>query len=69
MNLIMLCYNFMRTKNILGYEKMFEAIKNWQPDYSKVVCLFKKRFIRPFYSPIRPAFFTRNYLLPFCKAA
>ena len=27
-NLIMFCYNFMRTKNILGFEKMLETIKN-----------------------------------------
>jgi hypothetical protein len=28
MNLIMLCYNFMRTKNILGFEKMMKANPN-----------------------------------------
>jgi len=28
MNLIMFCYNFMRTKNILGFEKMLQTIKN-----------------------------------------
>jgi len=37
MNLIMFCYNFMRTKNILGFDKMLETIKNWQPDYRKIV--------------------------------
>jgi transposase len=41
MNLIMLCYNFMRTKNILGFEKMLEAIQNWTPDYNKVICVLK----------------------------
>jgi transposase len=46
MNLIMFCYNFMRTKNILGFDKMLQAIQNWQPDYSKVVCAIKKAFIR-----------------------
>ncbi len=35
MNLIMFCYNFMRTKNILGHEKMLQAILNWKPDYNK----------------------------------
>jgi hypothetical protein len=44
MNLIMLCYNFMRTKNILGIEKMLQAIQNWQPDYTRVVCGLKKSF-------------------------
>lgn len=38
MSLIMFCYNFMRTKNILGYEKMLQQIKNWIPDYDKVIC-------------------------------
>ena len=38
MNLIMLCYNFMRTKNILGFNKMMEAIRNWTPRYNKNSC-------------------------------
>ena len=38
MNLIMFCYNFMRTKTILGMEKMLKAIENWTPDYDKVIC-------------------------------
>jgi transposase len=46
MNLIMFCYNFLRTKNILGFDKMLEAIKNWQPDYSKVVCALKSAFMK-----------------------
>src|SRR5450432_2576855 len=41
MNLIMLCYNFMRTKNMLGFEKMLKAIQNWTPDYDKVICVLK----------------------------
>jgi len=41
-SLIMFCYNFLRTKNILGFEKMQQAISNWIPDYSKVVCSIKK---------------------------
>ena len=49
MNFIMFCYNFMRTKNILGFEKMLKAINNWQPDYNKVVCLFKTAFITIIY--------------------
>ena len=50
MNLIMLCYNFMRTKNILGFEKMLKAIENWQPDYNKVVCALKTAFTKMIYS-------------------
>ncbi len=39
MNLIMFCYNFLRTKNILGFEIMLNTIKNWQPGYSKKGCI------------------------------
>jgi hypothetical protein len=41
MNLIMFCYNLMRTKNILGFKKMLKAIQNWIPDYDKVTCVLK----------------------------
>jgi hypothetical protein len=37
MNLIMLVYNIKRTLSILGFEKMLQAITNWQPDYSRIV--------------------------------
>ena len=50
MNLIMFCYNFMRTKNILGFEKMMHAIKNWSPDYNKVTRFIKTAVIRSIYS-------------------
>ena len=46
MNLIMFCYNFMRTKNILGFEKMMKAIQNWQPNYGKIVCAIKTAIIK-----------------------
>jgi len=49
MNLIMFCYNFMRTKNILGFEKMLQTIKNWEPDYSKVVGALKNGLIKMIY--------------------
>ena len=50
MNLIMFCYNFMRTKNILGFEKMLKAIQTWQPDYRKVVCTIKTAIIKCIYN-------------------
>ena len=50
MNLIMFCYNFMRTKNILGFEKMMLAIRNWSPDYNKVPGFIKTAVIRSIYS-------------------
>jgi len=57
MNLIMFCYNFMRTKNILGAEKMQQAIEKWTPDYSKAVCTLKKLFKRIIYSKTEPLIF------------
>lgn len=57
MNLIMFCYNFMRTQNILGFDKMFAAIKNWQPDYSKIVCALKNGFIKMIYIQNKPSRF------------
>ncbi len=69
MNLIMLCYNFMRTKNLLGYDKMLLALSNWQPDYNKVVGLIKKCIVQPFYNLAEPFFFTLNHHQVFCKAA
>ena len=41
MNLIMLCYNFLPTTNILGLDKMLLAINNWKPDYKKAIGTFK----------------------------
>jgi transposase len=69
MNLIMFCYNFMRTKNILGFEKMLAAIENWKPDYSKVVCAFKKVFIKCIYNQNEPLPFSNLLRQPFFKAA
>jgi transposase len=69
MNLIMFCYNFMRTKNILGFEKMLQTIKNWQPDYSKVTCGLKNAFIKAIYNQNKPTFFLNNYRRVFLKTA
>ncbi|MGK2863328.1 MAG: transposase [Chitinophagaceae bacterium] len=63
MNLIMFCYNFMRTKNILGFEKMRQHIRNWQPDYCKVICAFKKAFIKIICSQNKPSRFLKLYRL------
>ena len=61
MNLIMLCYNFMRTKNILGFEKMLQAIKNWTPDYTKVICALKNAFLKATYCQIKLFNFLRSH--------
>src|SRR5450432_788921 len=69
MNLIMFCYNFMRTKNILGFEKMLQKIKDWQPDYNKVICLLKNAFIKTIYNQNEPLYFLNNYSLILLKTA
>ena len=68
MNLIMLCYNFLRTKNILGFDKMLTAIQNWQPDYTKVICALKKGFIKMIYSQNKSSLFLNSYPILFFKA-
>jgi transposase len=67
MNLIMFCYNFLRTKNILGFDKMLAAIKNWQPDYTKVVCALKNGLIKMIYSQNKPHSFLQIYPMLFFK--
>ncbi|WP_262885420.1 transposase [Foetidibacter luteolus] len=69
MNLIMFCYNFMRTKNILGFSKMLKQIQNWKPNYDKVVCSAKKRLISALYMPIKQTFSNTHCSSPFLKAA
>jgi transposase len=69
MNLIMFCYNFMRTKNILGFEKMLQAIQNWQPNYDKIVCTLKKTFIKLIYGQNAASSFLSSYRFFFLKAA
>ena len=69
MNLIMFCYNFMRTKNILGTQKMLHAIENWTPDYDKVICALKNAFIKAVYSQIAPFAFSKLLRRLFLKTA
>jgi transposase len=69
MNLIMFSYNFMRTTNILGFEKMLKAIENWQPDYAKVVCALKTGIIKLIISRNAGYCFLQLYRLSFMKAA
>lgn len=68
MNLIMFCYNFMRTKNILGFDKMLKQIQSWKPDYNKVICALKKAFIKAIYSQNEQTRFSKIYPVIFLKA-
>ena len=69
MNLIMFCYNFMRTKNILGFQKMLQAIQNWQTDYNKVIRALKNALIKAVYSQNKTALFLKTLHPLFLKAA
>ncbi len=57
MSLIMLCYNFIRTKNILGFDKMVQAIKAFKPNYERLVCAVRNSFIKGIYRPITDVVF------------
>jgi transposase len=69
MNLIMFCYNFMRTKNILGTQKMLKTIENWTPDYDKVIRPLKNAFIKAIYSLNAPSLFSKIKSLNFLQVA
>jgi transposase len=69
MNLIMFCYNFLRTQTILGFEKMLKAIENWQPDYSKVVGALKRLLTGIIYIKIKALFFLKSLQVLFLKVA
>jgi transposase len=69
MNLIMFCYNFMRTQNILGFEKMLKQIQNWTPDYNKVICALKNDFLKTIYSQNEQLCFLKTYQFDFLRAA
>lgn len=69
MNLIMFCYNFMRTANILGFEKMLQAIQNWQPDYNKAACILKTALMKMIYIQNEVLHFLRVYPIIILKAA
>jgi transposase len=68
MNLIMFCYNFLRTKNILGFEKMLEAIQNRTPNYNKVVCALKTVMMKMIYSRNKVFIFLHHSPLFILKA-
>jgi hypothetical protein len=58
----------MRTKNILGFEKMLNTINNWQPDYSKIVCTLKTVFVKMIYSQNEASFLLHHSPLFILKA-
>ena len=48
-----------RLKNILGFDKMINAIQTWKPDYNKVGCALKNAFLSLICSGDKPIAFLR----------
>jgi transposase len=69
MNLIMLVYNIKRTLSILGFTKMLEAIKAWQPDYKRIAGAIKNTFIRVIFGQKAPFNFLKLTPVIFLRAA
>jgi hypothetical protein len=67
MNLIMFFYNFMCTKNILGIEKMLQAIEKWTTDYDKVIFTLQKYLRKAIYSQKGFHFFFRKIRFRFIQ--
>jgi transposase len=59
-SLIFLAYNFIRTKNILGFDKMLHAINNWTPKYPKGFGLLCCRLHYLIYKAIKFSSFHRQ---------
>jgi len=59
----------MRTKNILGFEKMMLAINNWSPDYNKVPGFIKTAVIALIYGTFKQLRFKQSYATSLIRAA
>lgn len=68
-NLIMFCYNFLRTKNILGFDGMQKALANWQPNYVAIVCAINNLLLRCIFKQNKGRQFFQYATLPYFKAA
>ena len=60
--LIMTVYNFKRVVNILGFKDFLDKIKNWKPDYSRIVLTFFKMLFER--TILRPSLLEVRYLSP-----
>lgn len=69
MNLIMLVYNIKRTLSILGFEKMLQAIENWKPDYSRIICSLLQQQLKMIWSQTVSLFFSENKITKQLKGA
>ena len=59
----------MRTKNILGFEEMMLAIKNWSPDYNKVPGFIKTAVTALIYYTFKQPGFKQLYATSLIRAA
>lgn len=55
--LIMTVYNMKRSKNILGFDKLMEILKNWTPKYPGGTVFYKNRH---YISPFKPFLFLQQ---------
>jgi hypothetical protein len=69
MNLIMLVYNIKRTLSILGFSKMMQALQNWKPDYSKLLCRFLSGQIRLNWKQLMELFFPTEKCISILRLA
>ncbi len=69
MNLIALVYNLKRATNILGVNKLLEAIKSWVPDYRQESFIVIKAFIQARYHQNKHRHLYKPFQYSFQKAA
>ncbi len=69
MNLIMLVYNIKRTLSILGFTKMLQALQNWKPDYSKMLCQLLWGQMKHYWKPLTELFFLSRKSIPILRLA
>jgi len=69
MNLIALVYNLKRTMNIMGIDKMLNALKKWTPDYRKALCALKTATLKRVFSYKQPRHFLHLQLVQLKIAA
>lgn len=64
-SLIYLAYNFLRTKNILGFDKMLKALNNWTPKYPGTPGFLFYRLVYITYKHFKIFRFKGHYILSF----
>lgn len=68
MNLIALVYNLKRTINIMGINKVLDAIKRWTPDYTRIIVSLWKAFTQRSYNENKRTYLQMQIRHSFLKA-